>query len=460
MRFAASILAILMVFLAGTGLIALLWRGARAILLTELLGLGWLLGAGLVSILLAVGGLFLPGSILLVAVSAICVLLGALGWRRMRHGFSIEMGLAGVANWEKWLSLIALLPIAYMAFATLHHAMLWDGLIVWELKARHAFLAGGSLPVSYFSDATRARYHPGYPLYLPFTELWVYLWVGDCDQTVVKLILPIFYAAATLLLWSSMLRLTGRAWAATLTSVLPIFIPLLADHFLGLLEGYADFPLATLYLAGVAALLAWRLKAIEGHWRIAVACASFLPWIKQDGIILLASLIAVAALVHGRSGWRRTLLFALPGALIAVAWRLAMHGVHAVDESVFQPVTRETLTQNLPRLWPIVETMGDRLSLLKNWSLLWYAVPVALLCLAWRQRSMTAWLLAALVVPLFLDIGPYLFTSLDLHFHITSSFDRLALQISLVAVLCLGLALAGQEPAKPSAEATDDKPAK
>lgn len=458
MRIAACLLAILMMLSAGMGFTAWLWRGGRAIFAAEWLGLGWLFGAGLVSLALALGGLLLPGSILLPIVAVACLLLGLLGLTRWRQGFAVESGLGGVAGWEKWLSLLVLLPIFYMSYAAFRDALLWDGLVVWELKARHAFLAGGSLPAAYFTDATRARFHPSYPLYLPFTELWTYLWMGDCDQTVMKVIFPLFYAASVLLLWSGVLRLTGKAWAATATSVLPIFIPLMADHGLGLVEGYADFLLATVYLAGLVALLAWRSQGLESGWRVAVACAALLPWVKQDGLLLLASLIAVAVLVHGWAGWRRTLLFALPGMVVVLGWKLAMRAVHAVDESVFQPVTAQTISHNLPRLGPIVSAMGYQLSQIKNWSLLWYAVPVALVCLVWRQRQTGWWLLAALLGPLALDMVPYLFTKLNLAFHILTSFDRLALQISLVAVLSLGLALTGPETPKetPTPESKND----
>lgn len=445
MKIAACLLAILMMLSAGMGFTAWLWRGGRAILAAEWLGLGWMFGAGLVSLALALGGTVLPGSLLLPIVAIACLLLGLLGLTRWRQGFKVKTGLTDAPGWEKWLSLLVLVPIFYVAYATFRDALLWDGLVVWELKARHAFLAGGNLPPTYFADATRARFHPSYPLYLPFTELWTYLWMGDCDQTLMKLIFPLFYAAAVLLLWSAVRRLTGKVWAATATSLLPIFIPVMADHGLGLVEGYVDFLLATMYLAGLAALLAWRVQGLESGWRVAVACAAFLPWMKQDGLMLLVSLIAVAALVHGFAGWRRTLLFALPGIAVVLAWKLAMRAVHAVDESVFQPVTLDTLSHNLPRLAPIAREMGQQLSQLKNWSLLWYAVPVALICLVWRQRRLGCWLMAALVVPLGLDMIPYLFTQLNLRFHIVTSFDRLALQISLVAVFCLGLALAGAE---------------
>jgi hypothetical protein len=443
------LLAVLTVCAAGSGVTLALWRRSAPILAAEFFGLSWLLGAGVVSALLALVGIGLSGSALFSVVAVSTLLLGLLGVKRWREGVRVELGFANAPKWEKCLSLVVLLPVLYIGAVTFRDAMNWDGLLIWESKARQAFLAGGSLPAEFFSDATRVRYHPSYPLYLPFTELWVYLWVGDCDQWAAKVVFPIFYAAALALLWSATLRLSGRLWAAALTALLPLFVPLMADHGLGLLQGYADFLLGAVYLAGVSSLLAWRVKGVEGGWPVAVASAALLPWIKQEGVLLLASLIALAALVHGWRQWRRVLLFAIPGIVTLLAWKIALHSLHVVQETVFQPITLETARANLPRLGPIFYLMGMQLALLKNWSLLWFVVPVALASLAWLRRREALWLAVALLIPLLLDVVPYFFTSLNLVFHVTTSLDRLILQISLVAVLGLGLALEGSRRPPP-----------
>jgi hypothetical protein len=397
---------------------------------------------------MALGGTLLSGGALQVSVTVVCLALGACGFKKWRDGVRIESGLAPAPSWEKWMSLLLLVPISYVGYAVFRDAIVFDGLVNWEAKARHAFLAGGSLPASYFADATRSGYHPRYPLYLPYSELWVYLWVGDCDQTLVKVLFPLFYAAALLVVWSGTLRCMGRVWVATATSLVPLFVPFMADHGFGLVQGYPEFPLAALYLVSVAALAAWRLRGFESGWIVAMSCGSLLPWVKQDGIILFVSLLGVSALIHGWRDWRRWMLFAAPGVLVAVCWRVGMHWVHAVEEPNFEPLTVENLIRALPRFGPIARAIGDRLSTLRNWSLLWYWVPWALLCVAWRGKKLGFWLFAALAIPLVLDIPPYLLTRLDLQFHLMTSLDRLVLQISLVAVFSLGLALGAVESAE------------
>jgi hypothetical protein len=454
-----TLLAVLSVLAAGCGLTLALWRRPGPILAAELFGLSWLFGAGFISLLLALAGTALGGGALISVVAIACLALGGYGARRWRQGVRIETGLAGALAWEKWLAVLALLPIVYFGWAAFRDAMLWDGLFIWEAKARHAFLAGGFLPASSFQDASRLRYHPSYPLYVPFTELWVYLCAGDAHQTAVKSVLVLFYASAIALLWSSTLRLGGRLWVAAVTALLPLFVPFMADHGLGLVQGYADFLLGAVYLAGVGGLLAWRFRQMENGWAIAAACAALLPWIKQEGILLLASLLVQAALSRGWRGWKQILFFAAPGLAVAIAWRVALRLLHVQEETTFHPFTIENLMAGLSRLGSILYYMGAQFSLIKNWSLLWYLAPVALLGLACQRRREVLWLALAIFLPLGLDIIPYLFTTLDLKFHIITSMDRLILQVSLVAVLAIGLALEGSRggPVKENSESLPDK---
>jgi hypothetical protein len=449
----AVLLAILTIFAAGCGVTLALWRKPQPILVAEFFGLAWLLGAAVVSASLALGGIFLSGPALFGVVATITILLGILGVKRARDGVVIASGLSAAPRWEKWFGLLALLPVLYFGALTFRDSLIWDGFVIWEAKARHAFLAGGSLPAAYFSDATRVNYHPSYPLYLPFTELWVYLWVGDCHQTAVKVLFPVFYAAAIALLWSGAFRLSGRPWVAALTALLPLFVPWMCDAGHGLLQGYADFILGTVYLGGVSALLVWRFRDIAGAWPIAVACAATLPWIKHDGLLLFASLVLLAALAHGWRGWTRSIVFAMPGVAVLVGWRVFLNVVEVVQAATFHPLTLENLLANLPRLGQILSAMGAQFALVKAWSLLWFGVPVALLCLAFQRRRETLILALAILVPLTLDVVPYIFTTLDLRFHLATSLDRLILQVSLVAALCVGLAFEGPRtppPCEPS----------
>src|SRR5207248_9608042 len=92
-----------------------------------------------------------------------------------------------------FLGIFVFLEIAIVFYLSFVHTLGWDGLLNWEIKAHYAFANGGVIPATYFSDSGRAFSHPEYPLAIPFTELWLYLWLGEADQLWAKTIFPIFY---------------------------------------------------------------------------------------------------------------------------------------------------------------------------------------------------------------------------------------------------------------------------
>ena len=177
---------------AGFGITLLLAR--KRLTTYEHFALAWLLGTAVVSLALWLGGFFARGLALQVFVSATCLSLGAIGitqWRRLTPVAPRSRTPAEII-----FIVIFALELMSILWLSLQHTLGWDGLTVWELKARYGFLNGGALPAGYFSDTSRWFSHPEYPLLLPLTETWFYMWFGDCDQFWIKLIFPIWYAAA------------------------------------------------------------------------------------------------------------------------------------------------------------------------------------------------------------------------------------------------------------------------
>ncbi len=453
----ALILAISLIFAAGFGLALILWRGQQPILGAEVFGLSWLLGAAFVSATLAIGGIALNGSALLALTTMGCLALLVQGIYKIRKGARIDTGFTGSMRWERWTCLLVLLPIITFVVKAHGTTIAWDGLLIWEFKARSAFLSGGSLPASYFSDLSRIQFHPTYPLYLPFTELWVYLWIGDCDQETIKVLFPIFYAAGISLLWAGACRLSGKVWIASLSAVMPVAIPLLSTHGLGLIHGYCDYLLASMYFASFSALLTWRLRGIPGTWFVSAICAGLLPWIKQEGVVLFGTLVVVSAIAHGWRNWKHTLFFALPGIAVAGSWKLALWSIGASTEEVFQAFTVASFVENLPRLQTIISVMLANLFSVPHWSILWFLATLALICLKWTRNCAALYLAIAIALPLSIYILPYMFTRIDLGFHLVTSIDRLILQVSMVAVLAVSVAL-GAVPRSSAREERTEAP--
>src|SRR5256885_544586 len=264
-------------FAAGFG-IALLVMRASTVNMVEVASLSGLFGVAVVSLLLWFGGFFLSGLALQLFVTLACVVLGFLAWR-IKKARPIRFALPRPANRLEWI-LATLLVVELIAifFISLKHTLGWDGLLNWEIKARYALLHFGTLPQSYYSNPARAFSHPEYPLAIPFTELWLYLWMGAPHQFWIKTIFPLFYIAGALLIVLFVARLTGQRWLGLLIALLVPFVPFVLTSPGGVTVGYVDIPLSVFYLAALGYLLTSLQSTSREPWIIFATLLTLLPW--------------------------------------------------------------------------------------------------------------------------------------------------------------------------------------
>src|SRR5207249_2592857 len=149
-----------------------------------------------------------------------------------------------------------------------------SGLIL-QMVVTIACLALG-ISGSYYSDPGRAFSHPEYPLGIPFTELWLYLWMGEPHQFWVKTIFPLFYAAGALLLALFVTRLSTKRWPGLIVATLLAFVPFLSASPGGIIVGYVDFPMSVFYLAALGYLLCWYREDTVSNISIFAGCLALL----------------------------------------------------------------------------------------------------------------------------------------------------------------------------------------
>ena len=431
-------------FAAGFGLSLLQFGAAARIQLPQACALSWLFGTGVISLLLWLGGMLVSGPVLQLGVAAIAIGLAVAGYfackRRQAH-FVCPRPQTPV----EWLLVAAIvLQCGVMFYLALGHTLGWDGLFNWEIKARYAFFNGGAVPASYYSDATRLTTHPAYPLWIPLTELWLYLWMGEPHQFWIKLLFPIYYVAGAVLLATFASRLTGHRWIGLLAAVLLFFVPCLTNTPGGVQVGYVDVPLSVVYLAGIGLLLLHLQNGDPAAWRCAALCIALLPWAKKDGSILwlVAVICAVAVLWRQRRSWSG-LLWLLPGLFIMVAWKAFCTSMGVEPSREFATVSITRLGASLPRLdWIFFRLRGELLDL-SHWSIMWPLLLLAFVSLALRardQRSLVLFL--AIGLPIAAYTGTFLFSDWpDWAAHMDASIGRLLLHVTPLAWLAMALAL-------------------
>jgi hypothetical protein len=435
--------ALFTIFGAGFGVtMAIFARGGR-MNLVECACLSWLLGCGAVSLSLWIGGAFCSGLVLQAIVTLLCLLLVIIGWRATRNA-NTRIDLPRPANISEWiLAGIILIEIAVLIFVSFKHTLGWDGLLNWEIKARYAFLNGGTIPSSYYSSAGRGFSHPEYPLGIPFTELWLYLWMGEPNQFWVKIIFSLFYAACAPLLALLVSRLSGKRWIGLLIAALLPFIPAITNSPGGIVVGYVDVPLSVFYLAALGYLMLWFRTSDLRFIIVFAACSALLPWTKSEGIILWFVLVLLGFVLSLTK--RRLAAFVIsiaPGCALILAWRVYLKLVHLWPHSDFARPSLGLLRDNFSRLGEIFAVFFVELSERGQWSIFWLLAAVAVMYLFASRKLERIAVASAVTVPILLYSFTYVFSAWPSYTaHMTSSVPRLLLHVMPAGWLAIGLAL-------------------
>jgi hypothetical protein len=454
-----SVTALLLVFAAGLGLSLILIPRDRRAGIVEMGSLSFLLGTGFVSLASFCLGFFFRGSLLRWLVSLGCLALGAVAVRvEKRRLISLKLSLKLLAFFDKsgiLFSTIILTQIAVVVWLSLHSILGWDGLMIWELKARLAFVNGGSVPIGYYSDIAQEWTHHEYPLFLPLTEAWWYSWLGRSDQGFVKAVFPLFYVAAVGLLYTGGSRLASHKINGFAAAILLFFIPLVIFGGGSVASGYNDFPLAVFYLASVTYLSEYLEAGENSSLHLASALAALSIWVKPEGVVLwlvISAFVVVKAL--SARDWKAAVKMILPGAIMFGGWKLFLTTVNCPPKNLFMPITPANLWMNLDRTTTLVKWVGNEMINFNSWNLLWPLLLFSLLSLGKNMRQYKYLCLTLSVfLPLALFTAVYIFTNLQPYIsHVESSLPRLMLSPSLVAVLTIALTIpvSRKEPASES----------
>lgn len=422
---------LLILCLAGIGLYLLISPRAGHL---EILGYSFPLGCALISLSYFVLALRLRGGFLLASVSIFSVVIFIAGVRRRwAQGEVAKMEIYD----RRWAALVAM-QVAFVSWSAYRRQLGWDGLLIFELKARLAFLNGGAVPVEYYHDALRLWSHPIYPLLLPLTESWLYHWMGTPDQQLVKILFPLFLVSCLALFYLAARR---AGYSVLWAPLFMLTMPYLWFGYGTLTSGYSDFPLAVFYLGAILCLLDFRNSGNAFSLAVAGAMLAAGCFLKQEGTVLwvFASLSGGGLILfdQGRAislRMARWALLAFPGLVVISIWKLHLRRIAALAEPTFLPVTPTTVTTNLMRLPTLGYGVFSELTRWKYWGPFWLLVALAL---AWAViRRKQGILVAAVGGPFLAYCSIYLFSAWsDWLDHFTSSFSRLLLHLMPVSLL-------------------------
>ena len=444
MAIVLSLIALFFPFAAGIGAVNLLCRG-EAKSVSGMAGTALLLGVGIVSLLSFSLGFFVQGPALRWIVATVCMALPITAAARYRRNGAIPRTAWrtgwGIASWALLTVLVG--QLSFLTWLSLYrYGLGWDGLFVWEAKAHIAFLHGGAMPLSFYTSGYEIS-HAAYPMLLPMLQVWIYGWIGHIDQSAIKLIGPYFHLAGVLVVVGSARVLTYPLWVRMLAAVLIGFVPALVINEGSATSGYADFPLAIMFLcAGIHCIEYWRTGAATAI-RLASASAMFLPFIKAEGAVLFLCVVlaVLPKIVQGRNWWAGLWITA-PGLAVWAGWVVFLKVTHTDTKGDFLPVTWDTFAANYDRIRVLASLASQELVDWRRWGLLWPLTGLAAITLFKKQRIewYPGW--ATVILPLVIYPSVFVFSAWgsDITVHVQSALWRLYLQVAPSAVVFVVIA--------------------
>lgn len=326
----------------------------------------------------------------------------------------------------------------------------YDAVAIHGLKSKVIFFANGIGP-DFFKTISMnfGGAHPDYPLLLPLCENWVYVFLGNFNDQLVKIIFPLFYISILFLLYAVLKKMTGNTLIPLLMTFALSSIKQFSDYAT---IGYADLILAVYFGTAIFYLYLWSVSNNELYLKICTISLIFCVWTKNEGMLL--ALIGIFLLfVYGIQYLRerkKTTFYVTLAILSVLCLSLLWHGFKHTNNLInenfnLSMVNTENLIHGLKRIPLIIYEYQKQFFGFKKWNLVWI-VTIFLFIKDFRYIISTHIKLLGYVLFLF-ALGyttVYIFTTTEIDFLLRTTASRFLIHILPVAVLWLGMLIHGK----------------
>jgi hypothetical protein len=163
----------------------------------------------------------------------------------------------------------------------------------------------------------------------------------------IKLLGPYLYLAAVLLLITSAKRVTKSLWVPIIAVLLFGLVPIFILGAGSVSSGYADFPLAVVWLCALVNSMEYWRSGMSSAARLTGVSAMFLPFVKNDGIIALLCIgLTVKPKVVRERNWKAAAWMMIPGFGVLFGWRILTKVSHLMQGDLL-PFTLVNLLAHL-----------------------------------------------------------------------------------------------------------------
>ncbi len=324
----------------------------------------------------------------------------------------------------------------------------WDHFAIWGVKAR-SMLAGGHLRLDFLRSLHETR--TDHPLGVPMA--WLLLTLGEPPSPAVfKVLHALFALALVAVLRAAVRRATASPQLANAAAAFLAVSPLLWDSEA---VGLAEVPLALWAMVSLLLLVPPAAPASSRcrPW-VAGLALGFLPWIKQEGLVLGLLLLAAAVLpmlpISPIPRARRGGAAAAAVALLCAPALALTAGALAIQKLVLPPGASFLLgdwwQRGLDRLPLAMDIQRRCFSLLlqPDWLTFWIVLAALTVVALARRHGMALAVIAIVWTQVFVYELTAVFTYLPPLAHLEAAFFRIC--GALVPIGLLGMAMLSRRP--------------
>jgi hypothetical protein len=312
----------------------------------------------------------------------------------------------------------------------------WDAWTIWNLRARFIFRGG-----DHWTDASLvAWFKPDYPLLIPATIARAWAYVNN-ETVAIPIVVAMLFTFATVgLIVASLSILRGKS-QGFLAGLALLGTPFFVEHGA---SQYADVPLGFFFLVALSLLVLHdRLRTHNHLLALAGMAAGLAAWTKNEGLLFLAALVAAhfAVTVYTK-GWAiylremRLFLMGLAPVLLVIVYFKTFFA--PTNDLLKGQNLHDTLTRliDASRYVETSKAFIGGLFYFGEWShavniptlLVFYALVLGI-HIEQQDRPSVAACLLALGLVVFGYFLIYITTPNNLSYHLSSSLNRLLLQL-------------------------------
>jgi len=448
------ILSILVTCFVGWNVLCLLSgrKGLAGFSFLECSGLSYLFGMGMISAQMFLMNLFRIGctrfNILLPWV-VVAGLNAIISIARNRNSHPADCRSDKRRQSAVWLSLFSLIALqgAYNVFRALMRPIeSYDAVAIHGLKAKIIYLAGG-INGNFFGNLSSffQGAHPDYPLLIPLSQVWVYTFLGNFNDLLVKMIFPLFYISFILVFYAVLKRITKSRLTALLFTFLLATVKQFSDYST---IGYADLAAGIYFAVGLFYLYLWFREKGAGFLAISLVSSIFCLWTKNEGTLLVLINIAVFLFYTlaniTKSESRRVwpfLLYTSVLVYVILIWAGFKDGLGLVNENFnISMISAGNLKASLGKIPAILYEYQKQFFGFKKWNIVWILCFIVFLTgfkIAFSKNI--KYVTAALLLFAAGYSAVYIFSAVDIKFFLHSTGSRFLLHILPVAVFWMAL---------------------